>query len=261
MNKVPFWPTIATLGNLICGFSAITEALDGHFERSAWLILAAMLFDAADGRLARLTRSTSQFGGELDSLADVVSFGLAPAFLVHTFVLQNLPDYAGRFAWTASGAYAKFAWTAAGMYVICAGLRLARFNVENSTDAAAHRSFRGLPTPGAAALMATMIIYLTSELGVFLLPFVGFAPAVAIACAVLMVTKVRYPHIVSQLDFGGRPFSFLVIVVFVVMLVVFAHEIGLLLLSVLYAASGPVGLAIDQLIERLATAEDEESLF
>lgn len=261
MKKIPFWPTIATLGNLICGFAAIAESIDANFERAAWLILAAMLFDAADGRLARLTRSASRFGGELDSLADLVSFGIAPALLVHTFVLKHLPDYAGRFAWTESGAYAKFAWTAAGMYVICAALRLARFNVETSPDEASHKSFRGLPTPGAAALMATLVIFLTSDLGFFLLPFVGFAPAVAIICAVLMVTKVRYPHIVSQLDLGGRPFSFLVIVVFTVMLVAFAHEIGLLLLSAVYAAAGPVGLAIDQVIERLAAGEEEESLF
>lgn len=262
MTMVPFWPTLATLGNLICGFSAMLEALDGHFERSAWLILIAMLFDAADGRLARLTRSVTEFGGHLDSLADIVSFGIAPAFLLQAFVINNLPGYAGRFAWTQSGAFAKFAWTASCMYVACAALRLARFNVESTAQPTAKRFFKGLPSPAAAALMATTVIFLKSDLGGFL-PKIATAlvPIVAVVAAVLMVTKVRYPHIVSQLDFGGKPFSFLVLVVFLTMLVALAHEIGLFLLTALYAASGVVGLAIDQVIERLAASDDEESLF
>jgi len=262
MKAIPFWPTLATLGNLVCGFSAMTEALEGNFERSAWLILVAMLFDAADGRLARLMRSATEFGGHLDSLSDIVSFGVAPAFIVHSFVIRNLPDYAGRFAWTTSGWYAKFAWTASGIYVTCAALRLARFNVESKADRAAHRYFRGLPSPAAAALMATMVIFLESDLGGFIPDlFICVVPLVAIITAVLMVTKLRYPHIVSQLDFGGRPFSFLVVVVFVSMVIVLAHEIGLFLVAAVYAASGVVGLAIDQVIERLAAAESQDSLF
>lgn len=262
MRLIPFWPTLATLGNLACGFSAMTEALDGNFERAAWLILVAMLFDAADGRLARLTRSTTEFGGQLDSLADIISFGVAPAFIVHSYVILHLPDYAGRFAWTASGAYAKFAWTASGIYVTCAALRLARFNVENRAEGGSHRYFRGLPSPGAAALMATMLIFLESDLAGFIPPLmICVVPLVAIATAVLMVTKLRYPHIVSQLDFGGRPFSFLVLVVFVTMVVVLAHEIGLFLVSAIYVGSGVVGLAIDRVIERLAASESQDSLF
>lgn len=260
--RIPFWPTLATLGNLVCGFSAMTEALDGNFERAAWLILVAMLFDAADGRLARLMRSATEFGGHLDSLADIISFGVAPAFLVYSYVIRNLPDYAGRFAWTASGAYAKFAWTASGIFVICAALRLARFNVENRADAGSHRSFRGLPSPAAAGLMATMLIFLESDMAGFIpRALVCIVPLVAIFAAVLMVTKLRYPHIVSQLDFGGRPFSFLVLVVFMTMVLVLAHEIGLFLVAAVYVASGVVGLAIDQVIERLAASESQDGLF
>ncbi len=262
MKAIPFWPTLATLGNLACGFSAMTDALEGNFERSAWLILIAMLFDAADGRLARLTRSTSEFGAHLDSLADIISFGVAPAFVVHSFVIQNLPDYTGHFAWTASGWYAKFAWTASGIYLTCAALRLARFNVENRASVGSHRSFSGLPSPGAAALMATMVLLLQSDIG-SLIPraVIPVVPLVAMLAAVLMVTKLRYPHIISQLDFGGRPFSFLVLVVFFTMLVVLAHEIGLFLVAAIYVASGVVGLAIDRVIERLASADSQDSLF
>ena len=120
MKKIPVWPTLATVGNLMCGFSALAAAGAGKFEHAAWLIIIAMLFDAADGRLARMTRTASEFGAELDSLADIVSFGVAPAFLAHYYTIFRLP-----------GLSEKFAWSASALFVICAALRLARFNVES----------------------------------------------------------------------------------------------------------------------------------
>ena len=197
MKKIPVWPTLATVGNLMCGFSALAAAFGGNFERSAWFILVAMLFDAADGRLARLTRSATEFGGQLDSLADLLSFGAAPAFLVHNYVLAGLPGFSP-----------KIVWTASGIYVVCAAMRLARFNVENTTESSAHKFFKGLPTPGAAGLVATMVIFLQDLDSVVPKLVIGLMPIVAVAAAVMMVTKVRYPHVVSQLDIGERPFSF-----------------------------------------------------
>jgi len=251
MKKIPVWPTLATLGNLICGFSSLAATAGGNLERAAWLVMVAMLFDAADGRLARITRTATEFGGQLDSLADIVSFGVAPAFLTYYSTMSRLTSFS-----------VKFAWTASGLYVLCAAMRLARFNVENTSDASDHRSFKGLPSPAAAGLIASAVILLNSFETSLPKAVVAFLPVVEILVAVLMVTKLRYPHILNQLDLGDRPFSFLLLVVFLGMLVAIAHEIGLFILFAVYAASGPIGLTIDQVLERLAAASDsEDSLF
>lgn len=251
MRKIPVWPTLATVGNLVCGFSALAAVAGGNLERAAWLIIVAMLFDAADGRLARITRTATEFGGQLDSLADVVSFGCAPAFLTHYYTMKCLPAFSE-----------KFAWTASGLFVICAAMRLARFNVENTSDPTSHKSFKGLPSPGAAGLMASAVILLHDWGSVMPLAVVGSLPVIEVIAAVLMVTRVRYPHILSQLDLGERPFSFLLLVIFLGMLVAIEPQIGLFMIFAVYAASGPVGLTIDQVLERLAAASDsEDSLF
>jgi CDP-diacylglycerol--serine O-phosphatidyltransferase len=251
MRKIPVWPTLATIGNLICGFSAFAAVAAGNYERAAWLIIIAMLFDAADGRLARITRTATEFGGQLDSLADVISFGGAPAFLVHYYTTTSLPAFSE-----------KFAWTASGLFIVCAAMRLARFNVENSTDTSSHRSFKGLPSPAAAGVIASAVILLEDVGASAPAPIVGLLPIIAVVTAVLMVTRVRYPHLLSQLDLGERPFSFLLLVIFLGMLVAIAPQIGLFILFAVYAASGPIGLTIDQVLERLAAASDsEDSLF
>lgn len=250
MKKIPVWPTLATVSNLLCGFSAVAYAFGGNFRYAAWLILAAMLFDAADGRLARLTRTSTEFGGQLDSLADLVSFGVAPAFLMHNFVHAGLPEYSQ-----------KFGWAVAGLYVVCAALRLARFNVENTTHHSSHKSFKGLPSPAAAGLVATSVILMGDAASAVPVAFIAFIPLMTLAVAVLMVTKIRYPHVVSQLDIGGRPFSFVVLMVFVGMLVALAPEVGFFILFALYAASGPVGLTLDQILERFAASNNDDGLF
>ena len=247
MRKIPVWPTLATVGNLVCGFSALAAVNGGNLERAAWLIIIAMLFDAADGRLARITRTATEFGGQLDSLADVVSFGVAPAFLIHYYTMDKLPGFSE-----------KFAWTASGLFVVCAAMRLARFNVENSGDPDAHKSFRGLPSPGAAGVLASGVIFF-HDLGSSVPTQVSIVlPIIEVVTAVLMVTRVRYPHVLSQLDLGERPFSFLLLVIFLGVLVSVAPQIGLFILFAVYAASGPIGLTIDQVLERLAAASDSE---
>jgi len=251
MKKIPVWPTLATVGNMLSGFGAIAAAAGGNLERSAWLIIVAMLFDAVDGRLARLTRSATEFGGQLDSLADVISFGIAPAILIHHYTRALLPTFSE-----------KIAWTAAGLFVICAAMRLARFNVENVIETSTHKSFTGLPSPGAAGLMASAVIFWNDMGPEIPAGLARILPLLQVVAAVLMVTRIRYPHILSQLDIGERPFSFLLLVIFLGMLVAVAPEIGLFILFVVYAASGPIGLAIDQALERLAAASDsEDSLF
>jgi len=251
MRKIPVWPTLATVGNLVCGFSALAAVAGGNLERAAWLIIIAMLFDAADGRLARITRTATEFGGQLDSLADVVSFGCAPAFMTHYYTMKCLPEFSE-----------KLAWTASGLFVICAAMRLARFNVENTSDQTSHRAFKGLPSPGAAGLLAAAVILLQDYRESLHPAVVGLLPLIEVAAAVLMVTRIRYPHILSRLDLGEMPFSFLLLVIFLGMLVAIEPQIGLFILFAVYAASGPIGLTIDQVLERVAAASDsEDSLF
>src|SRR5947209_16773927 len=166
-------PSLATLGNAICGFASMYVAtLSGtggsndpwrdffarhHFVIAAYLIFISMIFDAVDGRLARFTRHTTDFGGQLDSLADVISFGAAPAFLAlqvfregmlgNQEVLRPFPPVVSRLIW-AIGA----------LYVGCAAIRLARFNVSNEHGEQSHFSFLGLPSPGAGGAVAALIL-------------------------------------------------------------------------------------------------------
>jgi CDP-diacylglycerol--serine O-phosphatidyltransferase len=250
VKKIPIWPTLATVGNIICGFAALAAAGGGNFERAAWLVIAAMLFDAADGRLARMTRTSSQFGAELDSLADVISFGVAPAFLIHNYTVFRIPGYSE-----------KVAWVASGLFVVCAALRLARFNVETPLEAEAHKSFKGLPSPGAAGLMVSSVLFLTEWGRAIPNGLIAILPFMMMVSAVLMVTRVRYPHILSQMDVGEKPFSFVVLVVFFAMLVFLEPQVGLFIVFLFYGASGPIGLTIDQILERLAASDSDDSLF
>ncbi len=153
-------PTMFTLGNLVCGFFAIVIASrvqtplvpegnpaadPANCFYSAWLIILAMVFDALDGYVARLAKAASEFGAELDSLCDMVSFGIAPAFLL----VKMCPQF--------SFFHKQAIWVIAGSYAACAALRLARFNVETS-DEDDHMAFHGLPSPAAAASVAGFAI-------------------------------------------------------------------------------------------------------
>ena len=251
MKKIPIWPTLATVGNIICGFAALAAAGGHNFERAAWLVIAAMLFDAADGRLARMTRTSSQFGAELDSLADVISFGVAPAFLIHNYTIFRIPGYSE-----------KVAWVASGLYLVCAALRLARFNVETPPRGRGAQVLQGAcRRPGAAGLMVTSVLFLAEWGTAIPSGLVAVLPFMMMVSAVLMVTRVRYPHLLSQMDVGEKPFSFVVLVVFFSMLVFLEPQVGLFIVFLFYAASGPIGLTIDQILERLATSDSDDSLF
>ena len=164
-------PTLLTLGNLLCGFAAIhyaakpVEASDffgwSTLTVAGTLIFFGMFFDALDGGVARLTRSTSDLGAQLDSLCDMVTFGVAPAFMM----LRLVSHYYGAEHGTnilgpdADNFYAKATWTIAAVYICCTALRLARFNSETvNDDVTAHMWFRGLPSPGSAGCVASLIL-------------------------------------------------------------------------------------------------------
>jgi CDP-diacylglycerol--serine O-phosphatidyltransferase len=237
-----------TLGNGVCGFAAIANAskigsvnvdtgLDPYFAASGWLILAAMVFDMLDGYVARLSRSASKFGGELDSLCDAISFGVAPAFLL----LRLGPG------WQPQPILHQALAGIAALYMVCAVLRLARFNIENTPDPASHKRFRGLPSPAAAGCIASLAILrgelpakLTQHLSDFDPDLVRrwievWAPIGAFAVALLMVSRVPYPHVTKQILRGRRHFSHLVQVVLVAFIILLIRELALVLLFWIYA--------------------------
>src|SRR3990167_6074066 len=134
-------PNLITSASLFGGFYSIIASLDGEFNKAAIAIIVSAVLDGLDGRIARLTRSTSKFGVEYDSLADLVAFGLAPGILIFTWALRP---------------FGKYGWLAAFLYVVCGALRLARFNVQITTIES--KRFNGLPIPAAAAMVASTVL-------------------------------------------------------------------------------------------------------
>lgn len=213
-------PSFFTLMGLFSGFYALIAAVQGRFELAGWAILAAAVFDMMDGRVARLLHAETAFGAELDSLCDMVSFGVAPAVLTYLWALTSL---------------GKPGWLAAFLIAACAGLRLARFNVQLGTQD--KRYFQGLPTPATAMLIATAVLY-HEEGGYQPVPWLWFA--ISIALAWLMVSGVRF---VSGKDVDlkkRRPFAVLVGIVLAIVFVMSDPYKVLFGVTFFYCVHGPV---------------------
>jgi CDP-diacylglycerol--serine O-phosphatidyltransferase len=243
LRKIAVLPTLLTLGNAVCGFASIAIASsiksdDANanlaYMLSAVLIFVAMVFDALDGYAARLSKSVSDFGKELDSLCDAVSFGVAPAFLL----LCIGQDWGGNFR-----ARQVIAIIAA-LYMVCAILRLARYNVETSPDPNAGKRFKGLPSPAAAGCVATLGL-LRSGYGVDGTVFsdktiadfvVMWAPLGTLFVALLMVSSVPFPHVIKYLtQRRRRHFGVVVQVVLVLFVIALNKSVALALLFWAYA--------------------------
>ena len=255
LKRVSILASLCTLGNALCGFAAITlttKALQVSDEAhavfrndikwAAYFIILAMVFDALDGRLARFARATSDFGGQLDSLADAISFGLAPAFLMNRIVVEGLSD---SLAPVGLIDLLKAVWVCGAIYMGCALIRLARFNVENVHEEEAHMSFKGLPSPAAAGAVVSLIIVLTNfwpevAPGCCACVILWSLPAVTVLAGLLMVSNVRYSHMLNQFVRGRRPISHLVLVVLALALAFVLREIMLPVGFGGYALSGPV---------------------
>lgn len=216
-------PSLFTAGNLMCGFFSIIATFHGEYVNAALLILLANVFDGVDGYVARLTRTTSQFGVEFDSLADVVAFGVAPAVLVYLWALVP---------WQTWG------WLAASTYVVCGALRLSRFNVQ--VQGAAKNYFVGLPIP-AAAQMITSSVILYSYLGgvgapnrhlVFLLVVYGLAA--------LMVSNIPYFSLKNNDIRKRHPHWMLVSGLILITLIIAERHIMFFTIVLLYTLSGPL---------------------
>ena len=219
-------PNLFTTGNLFCGFWAIISVFQEKFFYAAVAILLACLFDILDGKVARLSGATSKFGVQYDSLADLVSFGIAPALLAFSWALRP---------------YGKFGWLAAFLFVVCGALRLARFNVQSSSGEVKY--FKGLPIPAAASMIAlTILLYLrlietnwVKDIVILVMIYV---------LAFLMVSSIRYLSF-KELNLAKRkPFSIFIFVILSMIVIVMEPTIVLFVSIIFYVFSGPVTMVM-----------------
>ncbi len=245
-SRIYFLPNLMTAGNLFCGFMAVVQCIQArlaetadnrlyngsspaeHYKYAVWLIFAAAAFDTLDGRLARMGGRESLFGAEFDSLADVISFGVAPALLMIYLIISPTQDPA--YEW-----FRNIGWFIGFVYLLCAAMRLARFNV--ITNPLLHpkkkdssKDFVGLPVPAAAATVAATVLFLLklSELDRSLRSWRLTLPFLMLLVAFLMMSTVRYPSgkkVDLQTQTRVRTF---VIVLVLIGLVVFYKEIAVL---------------------------------
>ena len=217
-------PNLLTTGNLLCGFWAIISVFQEQFYYAAVAILLASVFDAFDGKVAKLSRATSKFGMQYDSLADLVSFGIAPALLAFSWALRP---------------YGKFGWLAAFTFVACGAIRLARYNVMASSGETKY--FKGVPIPVAASMIAlTILLYLrlietnwVKDIVILVMIYV---------LAFLMVSNIRYFSF-KELGLAKRkPISSFVFVVLSLIVIVMEPVVVLSAFVLFYVFSGPVSM-------------------
>jgi CDP-diacylglycerol--serine O-phosphatidyltransferase len=241
VKYITLLPSLVTILNGVFGFIAIvlaSKADQPQADRLFWyaaggyMVLLAMIADMLDGRLARMSQSTSSFGGQLDSLCDLISFGVAPAFLMLRLTESQF-QLTGVFG---GNLLHRFLWLAALVYFSCAAIRLARFNVENDENEMAHMSFAGLPSPAAAGLIVSLVIFYQQfpnlDAVVYLLPLL------TLGVAVLMVSRVPYPHVVNVYLRGKKPFGYLIRVLLFLGLVVWNMQTAMVLIFGYFALGG-----------------------
>lgn len=255
-SRIYFLPNLMTAGNLFCGFVAVIKCIQARlitdageyaslhgnlsafelYTQAVWFILLAVVFDMLDGRLARWGGRTSLFGAEFDSLADVISFGVAPALMVFFLILAPRGDY----QW-----FREFGWLIAFIYLLCGAVRLARFNVITNpllhrSEAESHKDFVGLPIPAAAGTVASLVLLLLNlaanarELRQLTLAL----PFLLILVAMLMVSTVRYPSFKAVNWETKTRFRTFVIVVIAVALLWKLREVAFFFLFLGYIAYG-----------------------
>ncbi|MCI0653884.1 MAG: CDP-diacylglycerol--serine O-phosphatidyltransferase [Methylococcaceae bacterium] len=215
-------PNLFTTAALFCGFYGITAAINGRYEIAAIVIFIAMVLDGMDGRVARLTNTQSEFGAQYDSMADMVSFGAAPAVVMYVWSLSSL---------------GKFGWFAAFVHAAGGALRLARFNAQLAT--ADKRYFQGLPSPAAAAILAGFV-WVATEYSLEGAPLSVVSAALSIATGLLMVSNFRY-YSFKDIDLRGKVPFVVAIAVMLCFGLIFTHPPVMLFgLFFVYALSGPV---------------------
>jgi len=240
-------PNIFTTLNIYCGFFAIIAAVDGKYVTAAVAIIIAGLFDMLDGKIARVTNTTSKFGVEYDSLADLVSFGIAPGLLMYLWALQPL---------------GRIGWLAAFLYMVCGALRLARFNTQ--VGSINGDFFNGLPIPGGAGMVAATVLFFNkinldgSEYAIVLL-------ILLYVLSFLMVSTVKYYSsknsvLLNKMKLDVNDLSNLAVIILVLVFIAAQPSIALFLLGVVYTVSGPLGMVFrhkQEKAEGLSTDEGD----
>ncbi|GGH40350.1 CDP-diacylglycerol--serine O-phosphatidyltransferase [Paenibacillus segetis] len=227
-------PNMFTLGNLFLGMLAIMLALEGRFSLAAIMVIIAMLLDGLDGRVARALNCQSEFGKELDSLSDIISFGVAPALIMYTISFHNIPM--------------ELAWVVTAIFPICGALRLARFNVQKGIPG----YFIGLPIPAAGGVLATLSLFHKD----FTAPYFIIA---MLLLSYLMVSSVKYPNFkkvgLPKKAVAVAPF---VVVLAVVLAVLFPEQLSKMIFIplVVYAAYG-LKQNVDKILRRKSRHEDD----
>ncbi len=216
-------PNLITTASVFCSFYAMVALFDGKFISACWAIIVAIIFDGLDGRVARLTNTTSNFGLQLDSLADAVSFGVAPALLLYAYALHDL---------------GRLGWLAAFFYVICGILRLARFNIQDPNSETTKEGFIGLPIPGAAGFLAMTVIVIEGYIGFAHVPSFLFL-LLTYVLALLMVSNIPYTSFKSVKLRYRKSFPVFISVLLALYIIAVIPELLLFLLGVYYVFSSP----------------------
>jgi CDP-diacylglycerol---serine O-phosphatidyltransferase len=221
-------PNLLTTAGLFAGFYSIVAAIDGHFHAAAWAIFIAMFIDGMDGRVARLTSTASDFGKEYDSLADMVSFGLAPAIVTYQWGVERLAEY--------GALWGRLGWLAAFLYAAAAAFRLARFN----TNAVGQdkRYFQGLASPAAAAGVASMV-WLSTEYGIEGLIALVAGITITAAAGLLMMSRFLYLSFKDISPSRRVRFAHLLLIPLVIIVVAVEPPLMIFMLFTVYAFSGP----------------------
>ena len=221
-------PNLLTTGGLFAGFYSIIAAIDGNFTAAALAIFVAMFLDGLDGRVARMTSTSSDFGKEFDSLADMVSFGLTPAIVTYQWGVERISEY--------GAIWGRVGWAAAFLYVAAAAFRLARFNTNvHATD---RRLFQGLPSPAAAACVAAMVwVSTTYQIDGLVALVAGIATTAVLA--VLMMSRFSYLSF-KDIEPGRRVrYTRLLMIPLVIIVIAIEPPLVSFALMAIYAASGP----------------------
>lgn len=261
LKEVPVLPSMVTLANLFFGFLAMAKVADAlritppgsifadvlpYFEMAAILVFVAMICDALDGRVARMTGQTSSFGAQLDSLADMVTFGVVPAFIAKALVDWHAQADSNNLLPVGP----KLLYASAAVYVLGAAMRLARFNVETGAEEEDHQEFKGLPSPAAAAVVCALIAMFctrgseSAEIGNWLLQpehydvIVKAMPGVLVLMGLLMISSVPYPHAVFALAKGRHSLPFLVGTVVLVAIAALEWQLALVAVTLGYVVWG-----------------------
>lgn len=239
-GKICLLPSVITTASLFSGFYAIVAAINGQYFQAAVAIIISGVFDGLDGRVARLTGTTSKFGMEYDSLCDLVAFGVAPGVLAYEWVLRP---------------YGRYGWLAAFLYVATTALRLARFNSQDTSSA--KNEFTGLPCPAAGGMIASSVMFCSFfEISGTLRNFIVLGTVYGLSY--LMVSSVKYQSFKHAQTDRAKKFQVLVGLVLLIMVLATEPQVTLFILGAIYVLSGPLAAGYHLLARGKRPVEEEQ---